>query len=203
MRFANYESTFHPGLCLGWALWVFHAMSFCGSLSRSGGGVSFAFVTGFVAKTQAPPLLLGLRASLYRPDQRETFAVGDCYILCGRSGVSWSAWAAHRQRCERFLFAAGCSMKELAKITPSGSGCRCHGCAGSRSRNGLFCVPWVRCARAGAPSLLCEELCCHPGGRARMWLSCSSLRGYYLGAVAPRFLAAFHRFCVVARQALV
>ena len=36
---------------------------------------------------QAPPLLLGLRASLYRPDQRETIAVGDCYILCGRSGV--------------------------------------------------------------------------------------------------------------------
>ena len=60
----------------------------------------------------APPLLLGLRASLYRPNQRETIAVGDCYILCGRSGVSWSAWAAHRQPCEPFLFAAGCSMKE-------------------------------------------------------------------------------------------
>ena len=24
-------------------------------------------------------------------------AMGDCYILCGRSGVSWYAWAAHRQ----------------------------------------------------------------------------------------------------------
>ena len=35
-----------------------------------------------------------------------------------------------------------------------------------------------------------------------MWLSRSSLRGY-LGAVAPRFLAAFHRFYVVAAQALV
>ena len=103
-------------------------MSFSGSLSRSGGGVSFAFVTGFVAKTQALPLLLGFqalplllgfRASLYRSNQRETIAMGDCYILCGRSGVSWSAWAAHRQRCERFLFAAGCSMKELSKITVS------------------------------------------------------------------------------------
>ena len=62
-------------------------LSFSGSLSRSGGGLSFAFVTGFVAKTQAPPLLLGLRASLYRPNQRETIAMGDCYILCGRSGV--------------------------------------------------------------------------------------------------------------------
>ena len=34
-----------------------------------------------------------------------------------------------------------------------------------------------------------------------MWLSCSSLRGYW-GAAAPRFLAAFHQFCVVAVQAL-
>ena len=66
-----------------------------------------------------PPLLLGLRASLYRPNQREIIAMGDCYILCGRSGVTWSAWAAHRQRCERFLFAAGCSMKELSKTTVS------------------------------------------------------------------------------------
>ena len=64
---------------------------------------SVAFVTGFVTKSQAPPLLLGLRASLYQPNQRETVAMGDCYILCGRSGVSWSAWAAHRQRCEPFM----------------------------------------------------------------------------------------------------
>ena len=81
--------------------------------------MSFAFATGFVAKTQAPPLLLGLRASLYRPNQRETIVMGDCYTLCGRSGVTWSAWAAHRQQCERFLFAVGCSMKELSKTTVS------------------------------------------------------------------------------------
>ena len=107
VHFSNSESTLRPGLCLGWVLWVFHAMSFSGALSRSRGGVSFAFVTGFVAETQAPPLLLGLRASLYRPNQRETNAMGDCYILCGRSGVSWSAWAAHRQRYERFLLPQG------------------------------------------------------------------------------------------------
>ena len=53
------------------------------------------------------------------PTKHETIAVGDCYILCGRSGVAWSAWAAHRQRCERFLFAAGCSTKELTKTTVS------------------------------------------------------------------------------------
>ena len=88
-------------------------------------------------------------------------------------------------------------------LSPSGSGCRCHGCAGSRSWSGLFCVLWARSTRAVAPSLLWEELYCHPGGGARMWLLCSSLWGCYLGAVVPRFLAAFHRFCVVAVQALV
>ena len=70
-------------------------------------------------------------------------------------------------------------------LSPSSSGCRCHGCAGSRSRNGLFRVPCARCARAVTPSLLCEELCCHPGGRARLWLSRSSLRDF-LGPVALR-----------------
>ena len=119
LRFSDSERALHPGLCLGWAHWVLHAMSFSGSFSRSWGGVSFAFVTCFVAKTQAPPSLLGLRASLYRPNQCETITMGDCYILCGQSDVTWSAWAAHRQQCERFLFAAGCSMKELSKTTVS------------------------------------------------------------------------------------
>ena len=167
-------------------------------------GFSFAFITGFVAKTQAPPLLLGLRASLYRPNQHETIAMGDGYILCGRSGVSWSAWAAHRQRCERFLFAAGCSMKELLTITHS-----------SWPRMPLSRVCWLSVTERSvlcplSSGLLCccsvsslRRTCCHPGGRARMWRSRSSLRGYYFGAVAPRFLAAFHRLCVVAKRVLV
>ena len=96
-------------------LGLFHAMSFPGSLSWSGGEVSFAFVTGFVAKTQAPPLLLGLRASLYRSNQRETITMGDCE----RSGVTWSTSAAHRQGCERFPFATRCNRKELSKTTVS------------------------------------------------------------------------------------
>ena len=100
------------------ALW-FSMLSFPGSLSWSGDGMSFAFVMGFVAKTQAPPFLLGLRASLYRPNQRETIAVGDSYVLCGQSGVTWSAWAAHRQRCVWFPFAASCNRKEISKTTVS------------------------------------------------------------------------------------
>ena len=147
--------------------------------------------------------LLGLRASLYRPTQRETIAMGDCYILCRRSGVSWSAWAAHRQRCERFLFAASCSMKELSKITVSWLQMPLSRvCWLSVTERSVLCpLSSVRSCCRSVSSL--RRTCCHPGGRASMWRSSSSLRGYYLGAVAPRFLAAFHRFCVVAKRALV
>ena len=55
---------------------------------------------------------------------------------------SWSAWAAHRQRCEPFMLpqVIACRRDQRSQ-SPSGSGCSCHGGAGSRSQNGLFCVP--------------------------------------------------------------
>ena len=113
VRFSDSESALHPGLCLGWAHWVFHAMSFRGSLSRGWGGVSFAFVPGFVAKTQGPSSLAPRFAGftvLAQPtrDNRN-----------GRLLYPGPLGAAHRQRCERFLFAAGCSMKELSKTAVS------------------------------------------------------------------------------------
>ena len=70
-----------------------------------------------------------------------------------------------------------------------------HRDAGSRSRNGLFCVPWARCTRAVAPCLLCEELSVilvDGGGRGA---SGSSLRGFCFGAFVPWFLAPFYRCC--------
>ena len=108
-----------PHLCLSWAFWVIPCYVFPRSLSWCEVVVSFTFVMGFVANIQAPPLLLGLLALLYRPNQRETIAMGDCYILCGRSGVTWSALATHCQRCEWFPFATGCNRKELSKTTVS------------------------------------------------------------------------------------
>ena len=72
---------------------------------------------------------------------------------------SWSAWAAHCQQCEPFMLPQVVTRKrDRRSQSPSGSGCRGHGGVGFWSRNGLFCVPWARCTRAVAPSLLCEEL---------------------------------------------
>ena len=72
---------------------------------------------------------------------------------------SWSTWKVHRQRCKPFMLPQVVAWRrDRLSWSPSGSGCCCHGSAGSRSRNGLFCVPWARCACAVTPSLLCEEL---------------------------------------------
>ena len=178
-------------------------MSFSASLSRSGGGLSFAFVTGFVAKTQASPLLLGLRALLSGPtntrqSQWET-------VISGAGGQVFLVCLGGASSAMRVVpVAAGCSMKEGSTISVSfwlqlPLAWRCW----------LSVTEWsVLCPLSSVRSC-CRSVsslwrtCCHPGGRVWMWHSRSSLRGYYLGAVAPSFLAAFHWFCVVAGRALV
>ena len=64
---------------------------------------------------QVPPLLLSLRASLYRPDQRETIAMGECYILCGRSGVPGPLGRCIVSGASR----SGCSVKEGSSVSVS------------------------------------------------------------------------------------
>ena len=174
-------------------------MSFSGSLSRSGGGLSFAFVPGFVAKTQAPPLLLGLRASLYRPNQRETITMGDCYILCGRSGVPGPLGqrivSDARRSCCRRLYHEGGIVDLGLLLAPDAvvTGVLAVG-------HGMVCFMSLE---LGAPMLslrlfFVKNLL----SSWWMWRSRSYLRGYCIGAVAPWFLAAFHRLCVVAERAL-
>ena len=64
--------------------------------------------------------------------------MGDCYILCGRSGVTWSALLRIvSDACGSFL-PQGVARSYRRPLSPSGSGCRCHGYAGSRLRDGLF-----------------------------------------------------------------
>ena len=85
--------------------------------------------------------------------------MGERYSLWGRSGFPGPLRATHRRWCVPFTFATGCSMKVGSSISVSfwlwmpG-----HGGAGSRSRNGLFCVPWAGRTRAVTPCLLCEVL---------------------------------------------
>ena len=109
---------------------------------------------------------------------------------------SWSAWAAHRQRCEPFMLPQVVARRmDRRSQSPSGSRCLGHGSAGSRSRNGLFCVPWARCTCAVAPYLLCEELAVIPVDGCGCGARAHPLLGFCFGTVVPWFLATFYRFC--------
>ena len=100
---------------------VFHAVSHRGSHSRGWSEVSFFFLSraSWRRLRTPPPLLLGLRASLYRPNQTRDNCNGRLFYPVRAVRCYLNRFAAHRQRCERFLFAAGCNTKELSKTTVS------------------------------------------------------------------------------------
>ena len=89
-RFLAQKTLFLLALASAKRIGELHALSYRVSHTRNWGEVSFSFAPGFVTKTEDPlPLLLGLRAFQYRPYQtRKIIAMGDCYVLCGRSGVT-------------------------------------------------------------------------------------------------------------------
>ena len=107
-----------PGLGLALAFWVVHVWVFSGSPSGSECSV-LCFRHGCDVCATGPPLLLGWRASLYRPGQRKTNRMGERYSLWGRSGFPGPLRATHRRRCVPFLFATGCSVKVGSSISVS------------------------------------------------------------------------------------
>ena len=87
-----------------------------------------------------PPLLLGLRALLYRPYQtREIIAMGDCYVLCGQSGVTLTVLLHIVRVVSGCLSPQGIARRRYRRpLSPSGSGRQCHVPTSSRVRNSLF-----------------------------------------------------------------
>ena len=100
------DCTLRPGLGLDLAFWVFHVWFFSGSPSGSGWGV-LCFRHCLRRCAPDPPLLLGWRASLYRPDQRETNRNGRMLYPVGAVRSSWSAWAVRTVH-----IATGCNVKD-------------------------------------------------------------------------------------------
>ena len=70
------------------------------------------------------PLLLSLRALQYRPYQtREIIAMGDCYVLCGRSGISWTTLLHIVRVVSGCLSPQGVArMRYRRPLSPPGSG---------------------------------------------------------------------------------
>ena len=86
------------------------------------------------------PLLLGLRASLYRPSQtREIIAMGDCYVLCGWSGVTLTALLHIVRVVCGCLSPQGIARRRYRRpVSPSGSGRQYHVLTSFLVRNSLF-----------------------------------------------------------------
>ena len=108
-----------------------------------GAGLRFPFLSSRASwqRLRIPlPLFLGLRALLYRPYQtREIIAMGNCYVLCGRSGVTSTA------RLHIVCSVSGClSPQGVARrryrrpLSPSGSRRQYHMLTSFRVWNSLF-----------------------------------------------------------------
>ena len=110
-----------------------------------GTGVRFPFLLSRVSwpRLRIPlPLLLGLRAFLYRPYQtREIIAMGDCYVLCGQSGVTLTALLHIVRDVNGSLSPQGVARRRLRRPrSPSGSGRQYHALTSSLGRHCL-CLP--------------------------------------------------------------
>ena len=147
-----------PGLGLAMAFWVFHVWVFSGSPSGSRWGV-FCFRHGCDVVLRNLPCSSVGSLHCTAPANARQIAMGEMLYPVGAVRSSWPTWGGASSAVRAVHIATGCSVKVGSSISvsfwlrmPGRSG------AGSRSQNGLLCVPWARCTRAVAPCLLCEEL---------------------------------------------
>ena len=108
-----------------------------------GAGLRFPFLSSRASwqRLRIPlPLLLGLRAFLYRPYQtREIIAMGDCYVLCGQSHVTWTVLLHIVCSVSGCLSPQGVARRRYRRpLSPSGSGRRYHVLTSFRVRKSLF-----------------------------------------------------------------
>ena len=137
-----------------------------------------------------PSLLLGLRALLYRPYQtRAQIAMGDCCVLCGRSGVTWTV----PLNIARDV--SGCSsLQDVARRrsrrtrSPSGSGRRYLG------RTSFRGGPYQDQPKSqGDPSLLFEKnFAVTQVLKAGTWRKHTTFTRHYLRDLAHMSLETFH-----------
>ena len=151
------------------------------------------------------PLLLGLRAFLYWPYQtREIIAMGDCYVLCGRSGVTLTA-LLHIVRVVSSCLSLQGVARRISKTTVSfwlrKTISRAYELSGTEQP-----VPApLACETCGiAPSLLFKKnFAVDQVLKAGTWRRHTTFMSHYLRDLAHRSLDTFHLGPVVAAQALV
>ena len=184
-----------------------HALSYRVSHTRNWDEVSFAFVTGFMAKTQDPSSLAPRFEGFSVPALPNARNNRNGRLLCPVQAIRvyLDHTAPHRPRCERFFVTAGRSKKEIAKTTVSFWLRKTISRAYELSGTALpVPAPRARETRGIAPSLLFKKkFAVDQVLKAGTWHRHTTFTRHYLRDIAHRSLDTFHLGPVVAAQALV
>ena len=143
VRFSASRCALHPSLCLGWAPWVIPCYVFSW-LSFPGAGVGCPLLSSRVLWQILRPFPCSSFCGLHctgptnaRQSQWETvISCAGGQVLPGLLRLCIVGDASGS------LLPQGVTGRSYRRpLSPSSSGCRCHGCADSRPRNDLFRVP--------------------------------------------------------------
>ena len=183
-----------------------HALSYRVSHTRDWGEVSFAFVTGFVAKTQDPSCLAPRFEGFSVPALPNARKNRNGRLLCPVRVVKvyLDRTASHRPRCERLFVTAGRS-KKISKTTVSfwlrKTILRAYELSGTALP---VPAPRARETRGIAPSILFRKnFAVDQVLKAGTWRRHTTFTRHYLRDIAHKSLDTFHLGPVVAAQSVV
>ena len=178
-----------------------------GEVTRDWGEVSFAFVTGFVAKTQDPSSLAPQFEGFSVPALPNARKNRNGRLLCPARAVKvyLDRTASHRPRCEWLFVTAGRSKKEIAKTTVSFWLRKTISRAYELSGTALpVPAPRARETRGIAPSILFRKnFAVYQVLKAGTWRRHTTFTRHYLRDIAHKSLDTFHLGPAVAAQSVV
>ena len=206
-RFLAQKTLFLLALASAKRIDELHALSYRVSHTRNWGEVSFAFVTGFVAKTQDPSSLAPRFEGFSVPALPNARKNRNGRLLCSVRAVKvyLDRTASHRPRCERLFVTAGRSKKEIAKTTVSFCLRKTISRAYELSGTALpVPAPRARETRGIAPSILFRKnFAVDQVLKAGTWRRHTTFTRHYPRDIALKSLDTFHLGPVVAAQSVV
>ena len=206
-RFLAQKTLFLLALASAKRIGELHALSYRVSHTRDWGEVSFAFVTGFVAKTQDPSSLAPQFEGFTVPALTNARKNRNGRLLCPVRAVKvyLDRTAPHRPRCERLFVTAGRSKKEISKTTVSFWLRKTISRAYELSGTALpVPAPRARETRGIAPSILFRKnFAVDQVLKAGTWRRHTTFTRHYLRDIAHKSLDTFHLGPVVAAQSVV
>ena len=206
-RFLAQKTLFLLALASAKRIGELHALSYRVSHTRDWGEVSFAFVTGFVAKTQDPSSLAPRFEGFSVPALTNARKNRNGRLLCPVRAVKvyLDRTAPHRPRCERLFVTTGRSKKEISKTTVSFWLRKMISCAYELFGTALpVPAPQARETRGIAPSILSRKnFAVDQVLKAGTWRRHTTFTRHYLRDIAHKSLDTFHLGPVVAAQSVV